>query len=85
MTKERLLLEEIDKYSSRHGEILPANLADALQEVLSQPEQTKQEPIDTRRITLDMFSKNININYKDGYVAGIRFAEKEHGIGGDDE
>ena len=76
MTKERLLLEEIDKYSSRHGEILPANLADALQEVLSQPEQTKQEPIDTRRITLDM------INYKDGYVAGIRFAEKAHGIGG---
>jgi hypothetical protein len=43
------------------------------------------EPIDTRRITLEMFSEGVDINYKDGYVEGIRFAEKMHGIGVDDE
>ena len=42
VNRERLLLEEIDKYSRIYGECLPANLADTLQEVLSQPEQ---EPV----------------------------------------
>ena len=41
----------------------------------------KREPIDTRMITLEMFSEGIDIDYKNGYIAGIRFAEKEHGIG----
>jgi hypothetical protein len=42
----------------------------------------KRKPIDTRRITLEMYSDGIDINYKDGYVDGIRFAEKMHGITG---
>ena len=45
----------------------------------------KREPIDTRMITLEMFSEGIDIDYKNGYIAGIRFAEKEHGIGFADE
>ena len=44
-----------------------------------------REPIDTRMITLEMFSEGIDIDYKNGYIAGIRFAEKEHGIGFADE
>jgi len=44
VNRERLLLEEIDKYSRIYGECLPADLADTLQEVLSQPEQ-EQEPM----------------------------------------
>ena len=46
MDKERILLEAIDKHSRINGECLPANLADALQEVLSEPEQP---PITQRR------------------------------------
>ena len=42
----------------------------------------KREPIDTRRITLKMFSAGVDMQYKNGYVDGIRFAEKMHGIGG---
>ena len=45
----------------------------------------KRERIDTRRITLEMYSDGIDINYKDGYVDGIRFAEKMHGITGVDD
>jgi hypothetical protein len=41
MSKERLLLEEIDKHSRIYGECLPANLADALQEVLSQHQKNR--------------------------------------------
>jgi hypothetical protein len=41
-----------------------------------------REPIDTRRITLKMFSESVDMQYKNGYVDGIRFAEKMHGIGG---
>ena len=42
----------------------------------------KREPIDTRRITLKMFSEGVDMQYKNGYVDGIRFAEKMHSIGG---
>ena len=45
----------------------------------------KREPIDTRRITLKMFSKGVDMQYKNGYVDGIRFAEKAHGITGGGE
>ena len=49
-----------------------------IREILTQ----KRKPINTKRITLEMFSAGIDINYKDGYVAGIRWAEHQHGIGG---
>lgn len=49
-----------------------------IRELLTQ----KREPIDTRKTTLEMFSRGVDIKYKDGYVDGIRFAEKMHGIGG---
>jgi hypothetical protein len=42
MSKERELLKAIDRNGRINGECLPAHLADALQEVLSQPEQ---EPV----------------------------------------
>ncbi len=42
----------------------------------------KREPIDTRRITLKMFSEGVDMQYKNGYVGGIKYAEKAHGITG---
>ena len=48
-------------------------------------EPPKREPIDTRRITLKMFSESVDMQYKNGYVDGIRFAEKAHGITGVDD
>jgi len=51
-----------------------------IRELLTQ----KRKRIDTRRITLEMYSDGIDINYKDGYVDGIRFAEKMHGLGGEE-
>ena len=49
------------------------------------PTPPNRKPINTERITLEMFSEGIDINYKDGYVAGIKFAEKAHGITGVDD
>jgi hypothetical protein len=80
MSKERELLERwLDDTIFEPEEL--DSLMEETRELLAQPEQ-KREPIDTRRITLEMFSDGVDINYKNGYVAGIKFAEKMHGIGG---
>jgi len=59
-----------------------AHLENSIELLSSLLDSPKREPIDTRRITLEMFSDGVDINYKNGYVAGINFAEKAHGIGG---
>jgi hypothetical protein len=59
-----------------------AHLENSIELLSGLLDSQKREPIDTRRITLEMFSDGVDINYKNGYVAGINFAEKAHGIGG---
>jgi hypothetical protein len=68
MTKERELLKAID----REAECLPAHLADALQEVLSQPEQEPvawmYEVTDDFELALDRTVERI---YRDSKEAGL--------------
>lgn len=69
MSKERELLKAIDRNGRINGESLPANLADALQEVLSQPELTEQENIFKTKDRWIIMEEKANLTFGDALVA----------------
>ena len=83
MSKERELLKKIwedldgdrDNYNS---------LCEEIEELLAQPEQESptHEPLSDDEIRVGMGDEP-PIS-RSGFVRGVRFAEKAHGIGGDD-
>ena len=70
---------ELDTYGEKG---LKEIIRQAVVEIVKRSASPKREPIDTRRITLKMFSEGADMQYKNGYVEGIKFAEKAHGITG---
>ena len=95
---ERELLKRLAEGDNRGDFFISLELLKEVEAILVQPEpfkpdwdnyrqgaeDAKREPIDTRRIALKMFSEGEDVGYRNGYVDGIKYAEKAHGIGVDD-
>ena len=56
-----------------------------IQELLAQPEQPKQEPLSEEESYHEakrLYESEDGLWYQDGFIDGLKFAEKMHGIGG---
>ncbi len=87
MSKERELLEQCRMYLSSLGMFVEhSTLINEIDELLTQPEQTappEREPLTRQQISVGNQSM-LNVT-REAFVNGIKFAEKMHGIGGEDE
>ena len=77
MNKEKELLKKILTTGWLNNTIYCREV----EELLAQPEQTKQEPL-SDGTTADMYFANKKARHPDSYWAGVYDAEKAHGIGG---
>ncbi len=94
MSKERELLAHIINFvrpQDWHDEDahVISVLVDNIKELLAQPEQSKQEPLSAKIVEnhLDEYAEynRVSCDYEHGFEAGVKFAEKQHGIGFTDE
>ena len=51
-------------------------------EHIAQPEQTEQEPLSEATINYYLERLGSHFKWDDGFIAGVKWAEKAHGIGG---
>ena len=93
MSNERELLKEIMSYFAK-GDITirkfenSSDVAETLhtaQELLAQPEQPEQEPLSEATINYYLERLGSHLKWDDGFIAGVKWAEKAHGITGVDD
>lgn len=78
--RARELLDEALSYTS--CESWSPSLTEEIRAFLAEPE-VKREPLSDEYIKIHFWRRSED--YRFGFVNGVRFAEKHHGIGGGDE
>lgn len=84
MSKERELLERALKLAD-HYIIGQEDLAEEIRDYLAEPEK-KRDPLSAESVTEYLKGmQDVGINERIWFRYGVRFAEKHHGVGGEDE
>ena len=76
--KERELLERVKAEG-----YISFGLYKEIKELLAQPEQTEQEPLSDKDVGKGFLLTDVWHRYE-SFIAGVRWAEQQHGIGGEE-
>lgn len=82
MSKEREMIEKLCSFQMTYSDWLLL-IADA-EELLAQPEQIKRSALTAAEISKTLKLSRRSTEWDYGFEAGVGFAEKMHGIGGEE-
>lgn len=84
MIEERELLQRcLDEFDYKG--VACNELCIDIHKLLAQPEQPEQEPLSEATINYYLERLGSHFKWDDGFIAGVKWAEKAHGIGVDDD
>jgi hypothetical protein len=85
MSEEREILKKILLLYRKDNSCMSWGVARDIEYLLAQPEQTEQDPLSEATINHYLERLGSHFKWDDGFEAGVKWAEKAHGIGVDDE